>query len=138
MVKLFQSKLLVISTRRKTMKTLGNIIWFVFGGFISAILYLVLGLVLCATIILIPFGVRCLRLAGLAFRPFGKTVESNFEEAPVKNGLWLAFGGAFAWLIYTILGLVLFVTIIGIPFGKQNFKLARYALRPFGATIEKA
>lgn len=120
------------------MKTLGNIIWFICGGFISTLLYFVLGIVLCATVILIPFGVRCLRLAGLALRPFGKTVESNFEEAPVKNALWLCFGGAIAWLVFSVLGIILCVTIIGIPFGKQNLKLARYALRPFGAIIEKA
>lgn len=120
------------------MKTLGNIIWFVFG-LITALIYFVLGLVYCVTIIFIPVGAKYFKLAKLSLAPFGKVVDVNFEAHPKKNAVWLCVSGAvFVWLIHTLIGLVLCVTIVGIPFGKQNFKIAKYALRPFGATIEKA
>lgn len=119
------------------MKTLGNIIWFIFGGFLTTLANFIAGVVLCVTIIFIPFGLKCFKMAGLSLAPFGKVVEGNFEEHPVKNALWLCFGGAADWFFYTVIGLLLCVTIIGIPFAKQNFKLAKYALRPFGSTIEK-
>ena len=120
------------------MKTLGNIIWVIFGGIIPAILYFLSGIILCVTIIFIPFGIKYFKLAGLAIWPFGKTVEANFEDHPVKNALWLALGGGIGeWFIHSIIGILLCVTIIGIPFAKQNFKIAKYALRPFGAPIEK-
>ena len=119
------------------MKTLGNIIWFVFG-LVTALIYFVLGLVYCVTIIFIPVGAKYFKLAGLALLPFKKTVEVNFEEHPKKNAVWLFVSGAmFVWFFHTLIGLILCVTLIGIPFAKQNFKIAKYALRPFGATIEK-
>ena len=119
------------------MKTLGNIIWFIFGGFIPTILYFIAGIVLCITVILIPFGLKCFKMAGLAAAPFGKIVEGNFEEHPIANAFWLGAGGAGDWFVHSLIGVLLCITIIGIPFAKQNFKLAKYALRPFGATIEK-
>ena len=119
------------------MKTLGNIIWFIFGGFISALLHFISGIVLCLTIIFIPLGLKYLKVAGLAVAPFGKTVESNFEEHPFGNAFWLVFGGLLFAVLEFIIGVVLCVTIIGIPFAKQNFKVARYSLAPFGASVEK-
>ena len=120
------------------MKTLGNIIWFLFG-LITAIVYFVTGIICCVTLILIPIGIKHFKLAKLSLLPFGRIVEANFEEHPVKNALWLSIGGGLGvWFFHSIIGLILCVTIIGIPFGKQNFKIAKYALRPFGATIEKA
>lgn len=119
------------------MKTLGNIIWFIFGGFIPVILYFFSGVILCITIIFIPFGLKYFKLAALAVAPFGKSTEGNFEEHPVKNALWLACGGISAWLLHGFIGILLCITVIGIPFAKQNFKLAGYALRPFGSEIDK-
>ena len=118
------------------MKTLGNIIWFIFGGFIPVILYFVTGVILCVSIIFIPFGIKFFKLASLSVAPFGKMTDGNFEDHPVKNALWLACGGISAWLWHSIIGIILCITLIGIPFGKQNFKLAKYALRPFGSTVE--
>ena len=119
------------------MKTLGNIIWLLLGGFITALVYILAGVVCCVTIILIPLGVMNFKMARLALWPFGKVVDGNFEEHPKANAFWLAFCGISAWLWHSIIGILLCVTIIGIPFAKQNFKLAKFALRPFGATVEK-
>lgn len=119
------------------MKTLGNIIWFIFGGFISTLLYFLSGIILCVTIIFIPFGLKFFKLAGLSLAPFGKEVDGNFEEHPKANAFWAAFGGAGIWLLHSFIGILLCITLIGIPFGKQNFKIAKYAIRPFGATVTK-
>ncbi len=119
------------------MKTLGNIIWFLLFGLILGLTYFLVGIVCCLTIVLIPFGVACFRLAKLAFFPFGKTVETNYESHPAGNVIWLAFGGAGEAVSYAVVGAILCVTIIGIPFGKQFFKLMRLAALPFGATVEK-
>jgi uncharacterized membrane protein YccF (DUF307 family) len=118
------------------MKTFGNILWFILFGLVSGLLLFVTGLVFCVTLIGIPFGIKCFKLAGLAFWPFGKTVGGNFEAHPVGNALWIAFYGFSVAAIYTLIGAVLCVTIIGIPFAKQCFKIARYCIRPFGATID--
>ena len=119
------------------MRTLGNIIWFVPCGLITGLVWLALGLVWCVTLVGIPVGVKCFKMARLTFFPFGKTVESNFEEHPFGNALWLVFGGLIFSVLEFVIGVVLCVTVIGIPFAKQNFKVARYSLAPFGATIEK-
>ena len=121
-----------------SMRTLGNIIWFIFGGFISGIVNFICGVLLCCTLIFIPFGIKYFKLAGLAFLPFKKQVDANFEEHPIKNALWLSLGGGIStWFIHSVIGIILCVTLIGIPFAKQNFKIAKYALRPYGATIDK-
>ncbi len=119
------------------MRTLGNILWFVPCGLITGLIWFVLGLVWCVTLVGIPVGIKCFKMAGLVFFPFGKTVECNFEEHPFGNALWLVLGGLLTAVIHFIIGLVLCVTLVLIPFAKQNFKIARYALSPFGATIEK-
>ena len=119
------------------MKTLGNILWFLPCGLITGLIWFVLGLVWCVTLVGIPVGIKCFKMAGLTFFPFGKTVECNFEEHPFGNALWLTFGGLLFAVLEFIIGCVLCVTLIGIPFAKQNFKVARYSLSPFGATIVK-
>ena len=118
------------------MKTIGNIIWFLFGGFLGALMYFLSGIVLCVTIIGIPVGRQCFKFARLSLFPFGKEIipgESTFSF--LVNVLWLIFFGAEIALSYVVLGLLYCVTIIGIPFGKQCFKLAKLALCPFGAQI---
>jgi uncharacterized membrane protein YccF (DUF307 family) len=116
------------------MKLIGNIIWFVFGGAIAALLWLIAGVLLSITIIGIPFGVQAFKFAGLVVFPFGKDVDTNFSEHPIINILW-----AIGWemmLGYLGLGVLFCITIIGIPFGLQWFKLAQLALFPFGAKIK--
>ncbi len=121
------------------MKILGNIIWLVFGGIFIFIEYLVSGLLLCITIIGIPFGLQVFKLAFVALWPFGKKIENN----PTSNGclntfmniIWLLIGGIWIALSHAVIGLLFAITIIGIPFAIQHFKLAGLALTPFGKTV---
>lgn len=121
------------------MKLLGNIIWFVFGGVLLALEYALAGMLLCCTIIGIPFGWQIIRLSGLALWPFGKKVISRQQDAGCLNTsmniIWIIIGGIWIALEHAILGLVFCITIIGIPFGKQHFKLASIALTPFGKKV---
>ncbi|MDR2833066.1 MAG: YccF domain-containing protein [Streptococcaceae bacterium] len=118
------------------MSFLGNLIWFIFAGFWQGLGWIVTGLIWSITIIGLPIGVQCFKLAALSFAPFGKeVVYSNDSVSLLLNILWLIFGGlsiAFASLVN---GFILCLTIIGIPFGKQCFKQAKLALMPFGAQI---
>lgn len=123
----------------KLMKFIGNIIWLVFGGFIIAMEYLVASVLLMITIIGIPFGIQTLKLASLAFWPFGRSTV-YLDHAPgaastIMNILWLLLGGFCIAVSHAIVGFIFFITIIGIPFGKQHFKLASVALTPFGRRI---
>ena len=117
------------------MKTIANILWFIFGGFIAAVLHFVFGIAFCATIVLIPFGVQHFKLGSLVMCPFGKTVTTDFDSHPFLNIIWTFFGGIIA-IIPFILGVVFCLTVVLIPFGKQFLKLARLAYAPFGATVE--
>ena len=119
------------------MKTIGNLIWFVFTGLVTAILWFVLGLIWCITIIGIPFGRQCFKLAHLSLWPFGRVVKSHFGKHAIANIIWFIFGGFALMFSYFFLGLIWCITIIGIPFGKQCFKLAKLGAIPFGAVIEK-
>jgi uncharacterized membrane protein YccF (DUF307 family) len=119
------------------MKTIGNILWLVLVGWHTAISWLFLGLVLCLPIITIPFAVQCFKFAAFTLWPFGRVAVKS-TDAPgaslLGNILWfipgliLAFG-------YFVGGVVLCITIIGIPFGVQAFKFAALALAPFGRMI---
>ena len=121
------------------MKLLGNIIWIVFGGLFLALEYVIAGLVLCCTIVGIPFGWQVIRLSGLALWPFGKEIRYKKQTAgclsTFMNLLWILIGGIWLALEHAIIGVVFFITIIGIPLGKQHFKLASIALTPFGKEI---
>lgn len=118
------------------MGCLGNVLWFIFGGFISGISWLLMGCLWCITIIGIPVGVQCFKFAGLSFFPFGKEVEYGGGAVSLLiNIIWLLVSGIPLALEHAILGAVLCVTVIGIPFGLQQFKLAKLALMPFGATV---
>ena len=118
------------------MKTIGNILWFLFTGLGSAIAWVTTGIIWCITIIGIPFGKQCFKLAGLSLFPFGKTVVTNFGAHPIANVLWIIFGGFSLALSFLFAGIIWCITIIGIPFGKQCFKLAKLALIPFGASVQ--
>ncbi len=115
------------------MKLLGNIIWFIIIGLLSTISWVLVGLLWCITIIGIPFGVQCFKIASFVLFPFGKTIHTNFDSHPIANIIWLIFFGWEITVFYVFIGIVLYITIIGIPFGKQCFKLASLSLLPFGA-----
>lgn len=118
------------------MRTLGNIIWFLFGGFFGGLVWFFAGCLWCITIIGIPVGKQCFKFASLAFWPFGKeVVYGNGMFSFLVNVLWLLLFGWEMALGYLCLGLIYCVTIIGIPFGKQCFKLAKLSLMSFGAEV---
>ncbi len=121
------------------MKILGNLIWLLFGGIVIAIEYCVASILLCVTIIGIPFGIQTFKLASLALWPFGRTAVYTAHStgclSTFMNLLWILVGGIWIAVSHLAFGLVLCITIIGIPFGLQHFKLASLALTPFGRTI---
>jgi uncharacterized membrane protein YccF (DUF307 family) len=118
------------------MKTLGNILWFIFGGFFAALWYFIVGILFYITIIGIPFGKQCFKIGKLHLFPFGKEVVSNFNKHPIANIIWLMFFGWELFVSSIVFGVLFCITIIGIPFGKQWFKLALLSLFPFGAQIK--
>ncbi|MCR5349534.1 MAG: YccF domain-containing protein [Acholeplasmatales bacterium] len=117
------------------MRTIGNIIWFIFIGLWSAIGFVLGGVIFCITIIGIPFGLQLFKLAKLVILPFGKEPEIHFEKHIFANIIWLILGGIGNFLGYMFVGIIFCITIIGIPFGKQCFKLAKLAAVPFGAEV---
>lgn len=121
------------------MKILGNIIWLIFGGIFISIEYFISSILLCLTIIGIPFGLQTLKLGVLALWPFGSQIVSKKEAHGclyvLMDVLWLLFGGIWICLSHIGFGILLCITIIGIPFGLQHFKLAGLALTPFGHDI---
>jgi len=118
------------------MGCLGNIIWIVCGGIWQALLWGIMGLFWCITIIGIPIGRQCFKFASLAFAPFGKEVQYG-GSAPsiIANVFWIIISGIPLAVWAAVNGLILCCTIIGIPFGMQCFKIAKLALMPFGARI---
>lgn len=123
------------------MSLLGNILWILLGGGILLFLeYLLGGILLCLTILGIPFGVQCIKLAFLALLPFGKEVVAGPSHsgclAIVMNVLWILLGGIWITLTHLLFGLLCAITIIGIPFAKQHLKLAALALAPFGKQVK--
>ena len=118
------------------MKFLGNLLWIIFGGLVSAALWLVLGCLWCVTIIGIPVGLQCFKFAKLCLLPFGKEiVYGDSTTSVLVNIFWLLFGGLELALGFFAVGCFFCVTLIGIPFGLQYFKFAKLSLMPFGATV---
>lgn len=121
------------------MSLLGNIIWFVFGGLILGLAYIVFGLLYCLTIVGIPFGYQLMKIGLYAMHPFGKT--PIFDPIPmgclslVLNIIWIVFGGIELAIAHLVVGVFFCITIIGIPFGLQHFKLAKLAILPFGQAL---
>jgi len=122
------------------MKTLGNIIWLIFGGILIAVEYFISSLILMITIIGIPFGLQTLKLGMLALWPMGSRVIDRGTSGGclnlLMNIIWILVGGIWICLTHFFFGILLCITIIGIPFGRQHFKLASLALTPFGKDIE--
>ena len=118
------------------MSAIGNILWFLFGGLIGGLSWGLAGLIFCVTIVGIPVGMQCFKMAQLAFFPFGKeVVYGGGGFSFLVNLIWILFFGWEMAIGYAVLGLVWCVTILGIPVGKQCFKMAKLALMPFGAEV---
>jgi uncharacterized membrane protein YccF (DUF307 family) len=121
------------------MNTLGNLIWLLFGGFFSALGYVIGGFILCCTIVGIPFGLQCFKLASFILWPFGREAVSTSSSGgcfvTLLNIIWILFGGLWVAIVHVVFGLLLCITIIGIPFGRQHFKLVEISLMPFGKRI---
>lgn len=119
------------------MSCLGNLLWLIFGGLISGLTWVLVGALWCITIIGIPIGMQCFKFASLAFFPFGKEVRygGGFGSL-LLNIVWLILSGIPLALESVAIGIVLCITIIGIPFGLQHFKIAKLALMPFGASVD--
>ena len=118
------------------MGCLGNIIWFIFGGLVGGLSWIMAGCLWCITIVGIPIGLQCFKFAELSFFPFGKEVEyGGGAGSLLLNIIWLLVTGIPMALEQVVVGCLFCTTIIGIPFGMQCFKIAKLALMPFGATI---
>ncbi len=121
------------------MNTVGNILWLILVGWWLAIGYLVAGLLTCITIIGIPLGIQAFKLAGYALWPFGRSVvespDSDHGVSAIANIIWVILGGWWLALGHILAGVVMCITIIGIPLGLASFKMAGLAFLPFGKEI---
>ena len=122
------------------MKIIGNILWLIFGGLECALGYFSGSIALILTIIGIPLGIQTFKLGLLCLWPFGSQVSESADSCRclnvIMNIIWFIFGGLYTCLAHLFFGILLCITIIGIPFGKQHFKMAKLALFPFGRKIE--
>ncbi len=118
------------------MSVLGNIIWLIFGGFLSGLGYIVGGFLLSLTIVGIPFGLQAIKIGLATFAPFGRDVRevenANSVSNVIFNMLWIILFGWEIAVAHLVHGIILAITIIGLPFAKQHFKLIPLALLPFG------
>lgn len=124
------------------MKTIGNIIWFILGGWIAGTVWFLLGLVCFCTIILIPFGHACWRIVPFAFAPFGRDLvdardlgEKRVGMTGLGNFLWCILFGVWTSISCIVAGVSSFLTIILIPFGIAYFKIAAAAFAPLGKRV---
>lgn len=118
------------------MGCLGNLLWFIFGGAASGLSWCLAGCLWCVTVVGIPIGMQCFKFASLSFFPFGKeVVYGGGAGSLLLNIIWLAVSGLLLALEHAVWGCLLCATVVGIPFGLQQFKLAKLALMPFGAEV---
>ncbi|MDE5695894.1 MAG: YccF domain-containing protein [Lachnospiraceae bacterium] len=118
------------------MSCLGNLLWFIFGGCISGLSWMLAGCLWCISIIGIPYGIQCFKFASMSFFPFGKEiVYGGGAVSFLVNVIWILISGIPLAIEHLVFGCLLCVTIVGIPFGLQHFKLAKLALMPFGTSI---
>ena len=119
-----------------------NILWFVLGGFVVVFAYLLGGIILCLTIIGIPFGIQCFKLSVLGLAPFGREIRDTEPPggalAVIMNIIWIILPGLELALLHLFLALVFAITIIGLPFAVQHLKMTRLALLPFGFRVHHA
>ena len=118
------------------MRLLGNVIWLIFGGLLTCLGYLWGGFLLCLTIIGIPWGFQAMKIGIAHLAPFGRKIVPTGGSIPVisflLNLIWMIFAGIWIALVELVFGVLLCITVIGIPFGLQHFKLMRLAIYPFG------
>lgn len=118
------------------MKTVANILWIIFGGLVLAAFWAVVGLMLCLTIVGIPFGTQCFKFADLMLFPFGREVVYGKSTVSfLLNFLWILLFGFNLALWSLTIGILWCATIVGIPIGIQVIKFAKLSLMPFGAEI---
>lgn len=122
------------------MSLLGNLIWLIFGGFLAGIGYILGGLALCLTIVGIPFGMQAIQLGIATMAPFGKEIQANERAGGllslVFDVIWVLVVGWGIAVAHLVGGLILAITIVGLPFAKQHFKLIPVALFPFNYTLQ--
>ena len=121
------------------MRIILNLLWLIFGGLLSALGWVITGCLWCITVIGIPVGLQCVKLASISLDPFGKEIVYDDSGAVsfLLNLVWIIFGGIELAFANALFGVILCITIIGIPWGKQYFKIAKLALMPFGARVER-
>jgi uncharacterized membrane protein YccF (DUF307 family) len=121
------------------MNFLGNIIWLLFGGLFAALGYIIGGFMLCLTIVGIPWGIQCFKIATVVLWPFGKQIVpiqgSTGCIALCCNIIWLICGGLYTAFVHLVFAAILFITIIGIPFARQHIKLMELSFMPFSRQV---
>jgi len=121
------------------MSFLGNAVWLIFGGILAAFIYIIGGVIICMTIVGIPFGLQCIKLGIAMLAPFGKELyrspQADDELYVIMNLIWFVLFGWLIALLHLMLAIILALTLIGIPFAKQHIKLIPLALFPFGRDL---
>lgn len=118
------------------MRLIGNILWFVCVGLWTGIVWWMLGILWCLSIVGIPVGIQCFKFGSLSFLPFGKEIVFSSDTGRlILNIIWIIFGGIELAMGYLAAGFILCLTIVGIPFGLQCFKLMKLSLLPLGAKV---
>lgn len=121
------------------MSLLLNVLWFIFGGFLVSLAYILGGIILCITIIGIPFGVQCFKLSILGLAPFGREIRESEPPSGVisiiMNVIWILLPGLELALMHLLFAAFFAITIIGLPFALQHLKMTRLALLPFGFRV---
>ena len=118
------------------MECLGNCLWFIFGGLISGLSWVFVGILWCISIVGIPIGLQCFKFATLSFFPFGKEIIYGDDIFSfILNIIWIIFSGLPLAIEHFLLECIFCMTIIGFPFGLQMFKIAKLSLMPFGTKI---
>ena len=123
------------------MKFLGNLFWLVLGGIVIALIYYIVGLLMCISIVGIPFGVQLFKMGTYSLWPFGHQLVDGPNQpgclSTLMNLVWILFGWWEIAIIHVVCGLIFVITIVGIPFGVQHFKMAVGSIFPFGKRIQK-
>jgi len=124
---------------KMVMKVIGNILWLLLGGIVIAVIYYVVGLLMCITIVGIPFGVQLFKLGTFSLWPFGHELVDGPKEpgclSVAMNLIWILLGWWEIAVIHLVAGLLFCITIVGIPLGKQHFKMVIASIFPFGKEI---
>ncbi len=117
------------------MRLIANIIWILTGGLTTGFLWGLTGVILCISVVGIPLGMQCFKVARLTFAPYGKEVKLNYFSHPIANTIWAILAGWELFVSYLVAAVACCVTIVGIPVGIQAFKFSKLALAPFGADV---